>query len=256
MPHLQVGVQLYTVRDLTSKDFSGTLKAVAGLGYKSVELAGYGNLKTAKDAKKALDDAGLKAPSGHWAIDVLEKEADRERIMEEVQLLEVQHVVIPFLAENRRKDAEAWKQTAKSIDEISNYFHGIGVEIGYHNHAFEFQKFEGKYGLDILLENTTPHLVNAELDVYWAAHAGVDPVAYLDKLGDRVRLLHLKDMLDDAEKRFAPVGSGTLDFKGMLAVAEKHGVRWGFVEQDRCYDTPPLDAIRTSFENLKKLGAV
>ena len=251
-----IGIQLYTLRDLASKDLPATLKSVAVTGYKHVELAGYGSLKSVKDVKNALDDAGLKAPAGHWAIDVLEKEADLQRIMEDVQVLEMQHVVVPFLAEDRRKDAAAWKKTAKLLDEIGSYFHGIGVELAYHNHAFEFQKFDGKTGWDILFENTTPHLVKAELDVYWAAYAGVDPVGLIDKLGERVRLLHLKDLAAGDEKRFAPVGTGTIDFKAILAAAEKHGVRWGFVEQDKTYDTPPLDAIKTSLENLKKLGAL
>jgi sugar phosphate isomerase/epimerase len=253
MANIGIGVQLYTLRDLAGKDLPGTLRKVAEIGYRNVELAGFGNLKTAKDVKKALDDAGLKSPAGHWAIDVLEK--DVERIMEEAQLLEIQQVVVPFLPEARRKDADGYKQTAKVLDEIASYFHGVGIELAYHNHAFEFQKFDGKYGLDIIFENTAAHLVKAEVDVYWVAHAGVDPVAYVDKLGTRVRLLHLKDLGAGADKRFAPVGTGTLDFKALLATADKHAVRWGFVEQDQTYDTPPLDAIRTSLENLKKLGA-
>src|SRR5687768_13144954 len=156
MSELGNGVQLYTLRDLTAKDMAGTLKKVSEIGYKTVELAGYGNLKTPQEMKKALDDAGLKAPSGHWAIEVLEK--DPERIKEECQVFEMTHVVVPFLAENRRKDAAGWLATAKLLDEISNHFHGIGVELAYHNHNFEFQQFDGKYGLDILWENTAPHL--------------------------------------------------------------------------------------------------
>ena len=83
MSKLGIGVQLYTVRDLAAKDFPGTVKKVAELGYRYVELAGYGNLKTAQDVKKALDDAGLKAPSGHWAIDVLRKESELQRVMDD-----------------------------------------------------------------------------------------------------------------------------------------------------------------------------
>ena len=252
MSELGNGVQLYTLRDLTTKDMPGTLRKVADLGYKTVELAGYGNLKKPQEVKKALDDAGLKAPAGHWAIDVLEKDA--ERIKDECQVFGMTHVVVPYLAEDRRKDSAGWKATAKLLDEISNHFHGIGVELAYHNHNFEFQQFDGKYGLDILFENTAPHLVKAEVDVYWVKHAGVDPAAYIDKLGDRVKLLHLKDLGAGDDKRFAPVGTGVIDFKSVLAAAEKHDVRWGIVEQDNTYDTPPLDAIRTSLENLKKLG--
>ena len=254
MPNMGIGVQLYTLRDLTAKDFAGTVNAVAKIGYQSVELAGYGNLKSPEDVKKALDGAGLKAPAGHWSIDVLEKEA--ERIKDEAQLLGMETVVVPFLAEDRRNSADAWKRTAELLNEIGNVMHGVGLELAYHNHAFEFEKFGGKYGLDILYENTMQHLVKAEIDVYWVKYGGVDPAAYINQLGDRVRLLHLKDMGPEPEKRFAEVGTGSLDFKSILATAEKHGVRWGMVEQDQTYETPPLDAIRTSYDNLKKHAAV
>jgi sugar phosphate isomerase/epimerase len=248
-----IGLQLYTVRDLIAKDFAGTIKKVSEIGYPNVEIAGYGNLKTAAEVKKALDDAGVKAMSVHWSLDVLRK--DVEKLVDDAQLLELQNVVVPFLPEDRRKDAAAWKETAKLLDEIGSYFHGIGVELAYHNHNFEFQKYDGKTGLEILFENTQPHLVKAEVDVYWVKNAGEDPLAWIDKLGERIRLLHLKDMAAGADKKFAPVGTGIIDFKAILAAAEKAGVRWGIVEQDNCYDVPPLDAIKTSLENLKKLGA-
>ena len=255
MPNMQsAALQLYTLRDLTAKDFAGTMKQVAGLGYKYVETAGYGNLGNAKAAKKALDDAGLKACSGHFAIDVLEKNV--EQVIADAQTLEIDTVVCPFLPEDRRKGAAGYEATAKVLDAAGLQLHQHGIILAYHNHAFEFEKFGGKYGLDILYENTQPHLVVAEVDVYWVKVGGVEPAEYVNKLGQRVRLLHLKDLGPGDEKRFAPVGTGLIDFKPILAAAEKHHIRWGIVEQDRTYETPPLDAIKTSLDNLKKLGAV
>lgn len=255
MPHMKCNaLQLYSVRDMTARDFAGTVKKVADIGYKLVETAGYGNLKTAKDAKKALDDAGVKAVSGHFSIDMLEKQI--EQVIDEAQTLELELVVCPFLPDNRRKTAADYQAVAKSLEKAGLMLHQHGIILGYHNHAFEFEKLDGKYGMDILLENTQPHLVCAEIDVYWVKHAGVDPVEYINKLGDRVRALHLKDMLKGQEKRFAPVGTGIIDFKTLIAAADKNGVRYGIVEQDRTYDKATLDAIKTSFENLKKLGAV
>ena len=255
MPNMKCNaLQLYSVRDMTARDFAGTLKKVSEIGYKLVETAGYGNLKTAKDAKKALDDAGVKAVSGHFSIDMLEKQI--EQVVDEAQTLELDMVVCPFLPDDRHKTAADYQAVAKSLDKAGLMLHQYGVVLGYHNHAFEFEKHDGKYGMDILLENTQPHLVCAEVDVYWVKHAGVDPVEYINKLGDRVRALHLKDMLEGPEKRFAPVGTGVIDFKALLAAAEKNGVRYGIVEQDRTYDKATLDAIKTSYDNLKKLGAV
>jgi sugar phosphate isomerase/epimerase len=255
MPNIQcAALQLYTVRDMTQRDFAGTMKKVADIGYKLVETAGYGNLKTAKEAKKALDDAGLKPVSGHFAIDLLESKI--EQVVEDAQTLELEMVVCPFLPEERRKDAAGYVATAKVLEKAGLALHQYGPILAYHNHNFEFQKYDGKYGLEIIFENSQPHLVAAEVDVYWVKNAGVDPVQYLTKLGDRVRALHLKDMLDTPDKRFAPVGTGVIDFKAILAVAEKNGVRYGIVEQDRTYDKATLDSIKTSLENLKKLGAV
>ena len=255
MPNMQsAGIQLYSVRDMTARDFAGTMKKVADIGYKFVETAGYGNLKTAKEAKKALDDAGLKAVSGHFGIDMLEGKLDE--VLADAETLGLEMVVCPFLPDNRRKDAESYKSVAKVLEQAGLQLHQHGPILAYHNHDFEFQKFDGRYGMDILLENTPPHLVAAEIDVYWVKKAGLDPVEYLNKLGDRVRALHLKDMLAGDEKRFAPVGAGVIDFKSVLAAAEKNGVRYGFVEQDRTYDQATLDVIKTSLENLKKMGAV
>jgi sugar phosphate isomerase/epimerase len=247
-------LQLYTVRDLTAKDFAGTVKKVADVGYKFVELAGYGNLANAKAARKALDDAGLKACSGHFAIDLLEKNV--EQVLADAEALGIDTVVCPFLPEERRKDAKGYEATAKSLEAIGSQLHQHGLVLGYHNHAFEFQKFGDKTGLDIIFENTAPHLVVAEIDVYWVQNGGSDPVRLIEKYGERVRLLHLKDMAEGPDKRFAPVGAGIMKFKAILDAARTAGVRWGIVEQDRTYDAQPLDAIKTSLENLKKLGAV
>jgi MIP family channel proteins len=128
-----------------------------------------------------------------------------------------------------------------------------GIDFAYHNHAFEYEKFDGKTGLDILFDNTEKHLVKAEVDVYWVKVGGEDPVERINKLGDRCILLHLKDVGAGAEHKFAEVGTGILDFAAILAAAKKVGVKYGVVEQDNTYGKPPLEAVKTSLENLKKL---
>ena len=253
MATIPISVQLYTVRDLTAKDFAGTMKQVAQIGYTQVELAGYGNLTSAAEAKKALDDAGLKLSGAHAPLDRLEKELDK--VMEESDALGNKLIICPWLAEDRRKDAAAWKQIGQTLNRIGRALHERGFDFAYHNHSFEYQKFDGKYGLDILFDNCDAHLVKAEIDVYWVKHGGEDPVERLNKMCDRVIALHLKDMAAGADRQFAEVGAGILDFKGILNVAAKNGVRYGAVEQDNTYGRPPLESIKTSFENLKKLGA-
>ena len=108
--------------------------------------------------------------------------------------------------------------------------------------------------MDLLWENSDTNFLKSELDTYWVKHGGLDPVAYIDKLGSRVLLLHLKDMATGPEQRFAPVGTGTLDFPGIVAAGQKAGVKWYIVEQDNCNGLDPFDCLERSLKNLKAMG--
>jgi len=250
---MNISVQLYTVRDLVAKDLPGTLKELAKIGYKAAEFGGtWGSAGTAANAKKAMDDAGVVCSGMHAPIDALEK--DLAKVMTDAEALDNKNIICPWLPEERRKTADAWKKCAESLTKIGYECHQRGFQFCYHNHSFEFQKFDGKTGLDILLENADANLVESELDVYWVKHGGEDPVKMIERLGERVHLLHLKDMSPGPEKRFAPVGTAILDWPGILAAAKKAEVQWGAVEQDNCYEKTPLEAITISLQNLKKLG--
>ena len=254
MSQIPVAVQLYTLRDLTAKDFAGTIAQVARIGYRHVELAGYGNLKTAKEVRKALDDHGVKAVANHSGIDGLE--TNLNQVLDDNDALGNKNIVVPYLADTRRKNAADWKSVAQSMDKFGAEVQKRGFTLGYHNHSFEFQKFDGKTGWDLIWENSDPKNLKAEVDVYWCQHGEHDPVQVLNKLGSRVFLIHLKDMAAGPDKKFAEVGTGILNFKSILETGNKIGVKAYIVEQDSTYGADPLKAITTSYENLKKLGAV
>jgi sugar phosphate isomerase/epimerase len=253
MSKFPIAVQLYTVRDLAAKDMPGTLKQIAKIGYPFVELAGYGSLKTASEMKKALGDAGLRACAGHTGIDALEK--DLNKVSDEAEITGHQNIVLSFIAESRRKDESGYKQVADLLNRVGAESQRRGIQLSYHNHAFEFQKFNGKTGLELLAELSDAKLVKFELDVCWVEVGGTDPVKLIEKMGKRVWLLHLKDREPGKEVKFTPVGGGVLDFVPILAAGQKAGVQFGIVEQDSTYETPPMEAIRASFEHLQKLGA-
>ena len=249
---MKLSVQLYTVRELAAKDFAATAHEVAKIGYRAVEFGGnYGNLKSASDARKALDDAGLVVSGIHGGIDALEK--DLGRILDDNHTLGNTNIICPWMPVERRKSADAWRANAESLNRIGAACRSKGFTFSYHNHSFEFQQFDGKTAFDILLENADPDSVRIELDVYWVKHGGHDPISLINKLGRRIHLLHLKDMAPGADQRFAPVGAGILDFKTILEAGRKLEVPWGVVEQDDCYGQPPIEALRISFENLRKL---
>lgn len=250
MGKLPIGLQLFTLRELLAKDFVGTLEKVAALGYDGVEFAGYGNLE-ASEMKKVLDDLGLVAAGAHVPLDMLENELSA--VIDYNLEIGNKFVSCPWVAEERRQSASDWKKLAESLNRIGEETKRNGIQLCYHNHAFEFEKFDSKYALDILYEHTDPELVKAELDIYWISRGGENPAEYIRKYANRVPLVHLKDVADDEAKSFAEVGEGTLDLASVFAASESSGAQWYIVEQDVC-KRPPLESIKISINNLRQMG--
>jgi len=248
MAAIPLSVQLYTLRDLTAKDMPNVLTRLAKLGYRYVELAGFGNLQSAKDLRKALDDAGLKVSGAHVGLDLLETRL--EQVLADNQILGNKNIIVPWVPPELRKSEDDWKRLAGSVGQVATKAAVSGFEVAYHNHDFEFVEFGGKTALEIILEATT---AKVELDVFWVAFAGRDPVAWIEKLSGRLTLLHLKDLAAGPEKRFAPVGTGTLDFAKILAAGARANVRFGIVEQDNTYEMDPMKAVEISLRNLQAM---
>jgi len=251
MARIPVALQLYTVRDETAKDFLGTLEKVAQIGYEGVEFAGTGGLSPS-ELKKALNDPGLKPAGSHVGIDQLKGNLDA--VIEYNLEIGNKYVVCPYMPEEMRGSASQWREAAETLSEIGAKCREKGLILCYHNHAFEFQKFDGKYGFDILYESSDPECLKAEIDTFWVKFGGGDPAEYIRKLAGRCPLIHLKDMGEDG-KTFMEVGEGIMDFQAIFDASEKGGVEWYIVEQDVC-QRPSLESARISFENLRRWGKV
>lgn len=249
---MPIALQLYTLRSETEKDFIGTLKKVAELGYQGVEFAGYGGLP-ADELRDALREFNLVPVNSHVAIEKLEKDLDAE--ISYALGIGLKDITVPYLAENRRNSKEAWIAVAKQLQDLGRRIKEAGLNLHYHNHAFEFERFDGKYGLDILIDNTDADVVKLEVDTFWVQYAGVDPVDYLKGLSGRVTMVHLKDMVKGQEPPFAEVGEGCIDIAGIIKVSKEIGVQWGIVEQDVC-QRPPLESVKLSIDNLRKMGVI
>jgi len=252
MAKLPNSVQLYTLRDAVSKDFAGTLKKLSQIGYKAGELAGYGDLKTAAETRKAFDANGMVVSGMHVGLDAFKK--DTNAVIADAKTLGCQNVILPYIDPNTLGTHAEWRTFAATCQNFGKLVTDAGLTFAYHNHDFEFRKYENEYAMDIFLQHSDPKAVKIELDLYWVSKGGLDPVAYLKQLGNRVVLVHLKDKTADG--KFAPVGTGTLDFKALTDTAAGLGVRYGVVEQDDCYGKDPFECVATSFENLKKIGVV
>jgi sugar phosphate isomerase/epimerase len=251
MSNIPIALQLYTLRDNTAKDFIGTLKEVASIGYRAVELAGMGSL-SAKELKTTLDDLGLKVAGSHISIDVMER--DLARVFEDNHTLGNDCLIIPWLAESRRKTAQDWINFAHTTNDLGRKAKAEGFQLVYHNHNFEFETFDGKTGFDLLFGSSDPDLVQSELDVYWARYAGHDPAAIIRQYVGRIPLVHLKDMSKGTPPTFAEIGEGIIDFEPIFRASEASGVKWYVVEQDSS-QRPPLESVAISWRNLtQKLG--
>lgn len=252
MSKVPIALQLYTVRDDISRDLPGTLRQVAEIGYAGVEFAGFGEWKS-QELKSILAELNLSAAGGHVPLDQLEQ--DLEKSIQFSLELGNPYIVCPWIPEERRKDKANWLAIAELFNAVAERCHKEGLTFCYHNHSFEFVKFDDKYALDLLFESTNPSLVNSELDTYWIQHGGPDPVDYLRRYAGRCPLVHLKDMADDEERSFAEVGQGILHWNAIFEAAEAGGAEWYIVEQDTC-PGPPIESARISFENLRKWGKV
>ena len=239
-----VGLQLYTVRDETARDFKLTLRRVSEMGYPAVEFAGYGNIDS-KDMAALLADFGLRAAGSHVALAALEKDIEQE--LNYCLDIGCTYVIIPWLAPELRQ-SEQFLGLAACLNRLGKLCKERGLVLAYHNHNFEFVQQDGKYLLDTLLDATDPELVKLELDTYWAAHAGVDPVAYLRHYSGRVPLIHVKDMTP--ERSFTEVGSGMLDIRGYCEAARGSGAHYYIVEND-APTIPSLESARRSLEYLR-----
>jgi len=248
MKSLPLAVQLYTLRDQCAQDFEGTLRAVARMGWRAVELAGFHGMPP-RDLRKLLLELKLQPFAMHAGMDRLRNQL--EEVIHEGHLLETLFIVCSALPENCRKNADGYRQGARWLDAAGARLLDHQLQLCYHNHAFEFDLFENQSGLDLLYQECESRNVKAELDVYWVKKGGGDPVQWIEQLGRRCALLHLKDM--GADGGFAEVGAGRLDFTAILKAAQKAGTHGYIVEQDVC-PRPPLESLAISLENLRRLA--
>ncbi|RXZ78710.1 sugar phosphate isomerase/epimerase [Paenibacillaceae bacterium] len=255
MSRPQIGLQLYTLRDLTEQDFLGTIKKVAEIGYSVVEFAGYYNTP-AKELKKVLDDNGLKAPSAHVGLNFQEKnkrESDLAHQIEYAQEIGLEYIVTPYAPLPERPTMEDVDHLVTILEEAGKQVKASGLSYGYHNHDFEFKLVEGKALIDHLLERLPADLLFAEFDLGWVHMGGQRPVDYINRYAGRVPLAHFKDF--GVGRSDTEIGQGVVDFDSVLEVAEQAGIKYYIVEQEQ-FAKSSLESAKLSLEYFKNKGLI
>ena len=222
---MSYSLQLYTLRNSISEDLPGTIRKVAEIGFTQVEP--YNFVATARELGAALKENGLTAPSGHAPL----MSQDQDEIFAAAKELGITTVIDPFLPAEHWQKAEDIQATAEKLNAAAKKGAEYGIRVGYHNHAWELEStIEGRTALEYFASLLDPELV-LEVDTYWAAVGGQDPVELLARLGDRVKFIHIKDgPLNKDNKAQQPAGQGKVPVMEVIAAAKSLEV--GVVEFD------------------------
>ncbi len=269
-----LGIQLYTVAADLNANVAGTLQALKKIGYKFVESAGFAKL-SAKEFRKALDDAGLQCPSCHLGFST----ADPGPLFEDAHSVGARYVASSVLMPPRAGNISGPERakmlaglTADDFKKISELANQIGekakqanLQFAYHNHNFEFVDFgSGQTGYQILLQETDANLVKFEHDCGWAVAAGQKPIDYFKRHLNRYRMLHAKDFVLKGKPTYAlygpdrptgtELGRGQIEYKPIFAAAQAAGVEFFFSEQEPpIVNMTAMEAARANFEYMRSL---
>jgi len=249
----QLAVQLYTVRDFfqTPDDMKRSLEKISAIGYRAVQLSAVGAMNgetppvSAESARQMLDDNGLGCIATHRSWDSLKNATEQEIAFH--QTLGCDFVAIGSLpGEFRARGADGYRECARQAVELAEQLAPAGLRLGYHNHAFEWEKENGIAFFEVLQSSG----VMMELDVYWIAHAGANPQRVVESCAGQIPVVHVKDkaMIGD-EAVMAPVGEGNLDWDNLLPALARSGAEFLAVEQDICR-RDPFDCLRSSWDFL------
>ena len=284
-PLKDIGLQIYSLRDLLMQDPKLTLETVAKIGYSHIETFGvdvennaFWGLKV-PELKKILSDNGLSTYSGHYDLSkYLERNNnDKENVEKYIEIaaeLGQKYVIAPVnpMHDLNNLKIEDYQYAADQLNKAGEIAKKSGIKIGYHNHFWEFRQFPNNTrGLDIMLAFTEKDLVAFEMDIFWIEKAGLSALSYIEKYPGRFEMWHVKDMdkqftktvvgdgFDQApldsifkEVKYTEVGAGSIDFVNIIQAAQQSGLVHAFVEQDDIYLPNKFDSVKKSYDYVQK----
>lgn len=248
MSDIPIALQLYSIRDEMARDVPATLEKVADMGYDGVEFAGFFEHEP-EALGEMCDDLGLGIAGAHVPVTAIQ-EFELQASIDDMIKLGNDFIVVPGLPEEYRNSVEAWETTADLFNVAVEKVTQHGLELGYHNHAHEFEALEGEIPWDVFMENTRDE-VFGQLDIGHCIRAGKDPVLYLQKYPGRYLTVHVKDF--DPDNEDALVGEGVADWDTIFDLCEDvAGTEWYIIEQEH-YPVPPIEAVEICLNNVKEM---
>lgn len=244
----KIAATLFTVRDeLKTNGIGPVFKELADMGYEGLQLSGLPDGYDQDEVAFHLQKNKVTAAGMHVPLDRLVNELDL--VKQEAHKYGTTDLFCPYLPEFIRTE-EGYREVKRVLNEAARF--APDLRIGYHNHAFEFEtNIDGQDALTYLLEPSEDNKILAEIDVFWVAKGGQDPLSYIQPYKGRMPIIHLKDMTTDEAETFAEVGTGSIDFLPILKWGEQHGIEWYVVEQDVCKGAP-MESLQISIANLHR----
>lgn len=250
------GLQLYSLRDAMPGDPRGVLRQVAEFGYKHIEsyegpMGMFWGMSPV-EFKSYMDDLGTKIIASHCNIN-----ENFEQKAADAAFIGMEYLICPWIGPQSSLDE--YKLFADQFNRCGEICRANGIKFAYHNHAYTFEKLDDVYPQDLLMAETDPNLVEYELDFFWLAVAGLDPVTWLQKYPGRFTLSHIKDREPGTEvgngDSSTSLGTGNIDYATIIKVAQENGMKHLIVEQEKYTGTTPLDSARHNAVFMKNLLA-
>jgi len=244
---LNIGLQIYTVRDEMGLGYEEVIKKIAEAGYAGIEMT-Y-DPKNGEEVGNLLKKYSLKGLGAHIGIEAIENDLDT--VIKFVDNIGAKRFAIPWIGGDAISTEENTIATAKRFDAAAKKLADMGYELGFHNHTHEFStKFNGRTIIDIFFEES--QYLKFQVDAGWAFNGGADVPDVLKKLGKRLLNIHIKDI--DDTRTPTEIGSGNVDYKTVIETAAALGVEWGIVEQDACVNYPPFESVKVSYDYIKTIN--
>jgi sugar phosphate isomerase/epimerase len=245
----KAALELYSIRELMEKDVPEALAHTAEAGYDGVEFAGFFGMPSQK-IKDKLDELGLETCGSHTGWDLLT--GNIKEVFEYNAVLKNKNIILPYISEEYRKSAEGWADTARKFNEIGQKCRDAGFNFAYHNHSFEFEKFDTVSGYEILAENVDPRYVKLQPDLGWVAFAGENVGNFLETYKDLIINIHVKQFKKAGSHEATEVHKGMVNYPPIIKKCIGLGIEWFIIEQEG-FDIPMLQSIKENCTELKKM---
>lgn len=257
----KISLQMYTMREHTGSmaSLESTVEKLADIGFKTLQYSVPESFDVAQ-VKAIFDRFGIQNDSVY--SDALALEENAGKVLSQCELFDTKYVRLDSIPVGLTSSEAGYKMYAHYLNDVAKEYKKQGVKLLYHFHAFEFIRFGNTTGIEIILAETDPEVIQIIPDTHWIHSGGRNVSCFLETYKDRYDYVHFKDFgiasreetLEARPILYAPVGEGNLEWDDIIAVCKKNGVKSYAIEQDKCNGRNAFDCVASSFRFMKNAG--